>query len=68
MKNWYDQVRGIIGQTILDSLHVHIEAEDNPIQVWKTLASLFDKNDVVSAYCFEKKINGLEPKQFDRIE
>ena len=35
-----DQARGIIGQTISDSLHVYIETGDNLIKVWKTLFSL----------------------------
>ena len=28
-----DQARGLIGQTVADSLQVSIEAEDNPIEV-----------------------------------
>jgi hypothetical protein len=52
-----DQARGLIGQTISDSLQLHvevegiqlhIEVEDSPIEVWKTLSSLFDKSDDVS--------------------
>jgi hypothetical protein len=40
-----EYTRGLIGKTILDSLHIHIEVEDNPIKVWKKLASFYDKND-----------------------
>ena len=34
----------------------------------KTLASLFDKSDDVSAYYIENKIPELDPKYFDRIQ
>ena len=50
-----DQGRGLIGQTIADSLQVSIEAEDSPVQVWKILSSLFDKSDNVSAYYLETR-------------
>jgi len=63
-----DQERGIIGQTILDSLQVSIEVEYHLIEVWKILASLFDKSDDVSACCIEKKIHELAPNDFDMIE
>ena len=59
-----DQARGLISQTIADSLQVSIEAEDNPIQVWQILSSLFDKYDDVSAYYLEKKIFDLELANF----
>ena len=36
-----DQARGLIGQTVADSLQVSIEAEYNPVQVWQILSSLF---------------------------
>ena len=55
-----DQARGLIGQTVVDSLQVSIEVEDNSVQVWKILSSLFDKSDDVSAYYLEKKIFDLE--------
>ena len=29
-----DQARGLIGQTIADSVQVSIEAEDNPVPIW----------------------------------
>lgn len=45
-----DQARGLIGQTVSDSLQVHIEAEDSQVKLWKTLVSLFDKSDNVYAY------------------
>ena len=32
-----DQARGLIGETIADSLQVSIEAEDRPVQVFQTL-------------------------------
>ena len=35
-----DQARGLIGQTVADSLQVSIEAEDNSVAVWKTFFSL----------------------------
>jgi hypothetical protein len=63
-----DQERGIIGQTISNSLQVSIEAEDNLVEVWKIIASLFDKSDDVFAYYLEKKIHELAPNNFDRIE
>jgi hypothetical protein len=63
-----DQARGIIGQTVLDSLQVSIEAEDNLIEVWNIIASLFDKYDDVSTYYLEKKIHELDPNNFDRKE
>jgi hypothetical protein len=53
---------------VSNSLQVHIEVEDTPIEVWKTLASLFDKSDDVSAYYLENKIHELDPKYFERIE
>lgn len=62
----YDQAGGLIGQTVAYNLQVHVEAQDNPIEVWKTLALLFDKIDGVYAYYFEKKIHGLDPKEFDK--
>ena len=64
----YDQARGLIGQTVVDNLQVYIEALEDPIQVWKALATLFDKTDGVSAYYFEKKIHSIDPNEFDRIE
>eukprot|EP01018_Ginkgo_biloba_P038716 Gb_00331 [translate_table: standard] len=47
---------------------VHIKSEDSPIEVWKTLASLFDKSDEVSAYYLERKLHELDPRDFERIE
>ena len=35
-----DQARGLIGQTVADSLQVSIEAEDNSVAAWKTFFSL----------------------------
>jgi len=64
----YDQERGLIGQTITNDLQVHIEAQENLVEVWKTLATLYDKNDGAYAYYFEKKIHSIGPKEFDRIE
>ena len=52
----------------MDSLEVHIEAKDNHIEVWKTLASLFDKSDHVSVNNIENKIHEFDPKDLDRIE
>ena len=49
------------------SLQVSIEVEDKPVEVWKTLSSLFDKSDDVSAYYLEKKIFELDPTNFDRV-
>ena len=63
-----DQARGFIGQTIADSLQVGIEAEENQVQVWKILSSLFNKSDDVSAYYLEKKIFELELVDFERVE
>ena len=37
-----DQARGLIGQTVVDSLQVSIEAEDNSVQVLQILSSLID--------------------------
>ena len=62
-----DQARGLIIETIYDSLHVHTKDKDNSIEVWKNLASLFDKNVDVSAYSLENKIYEFSPKYFDRI-
>ena len=63
-----DQARGLIGQTVADSLQVSIEAEENPVQVWQILSSLFDKYDDVSTYYLEKKIFDLKPADFERVE
>eukprot|EP00253_Pinus_taeda_P001586 PITA_01586 len=63
-----DQARGLIGQTISHSLQVSIEEEDNLVEVWIILASLFDKSDDVSSYYLEKKIHELDPTNFDRVE
>ena len=64
----HDQARGLIGQIVADNLQVHIEAQENPVEVWKTLATLFDKTDDVYAYYFENKIHSIDPNEFDRIE
>ena len=53
------QERGIIEKTISNNLQVHIKVEDNPIDVWKTLASLYDKFYDVSSYYLENKIHEL---------
>ena len=63
-----DQARGIIGQIVADSLQVIIEEEDILVEVWKTISSLFDKYDGVSAYYLEKHIFELDPTNFDRVE
>ena len=63
-----DQARGLIGQMVSDSLQVSIEAEDSPFEVWKIIASLFDKYDDVSSYYLEKKVHELDPNSFERIE
>lgn len=63
----YDQAIGIIGQTIVDNLHVHIEAQKNLVEVWKNLATLFDKTDGFSTYYFENKIHRIDPKESDGI-
>ena len=44
-----------------------LKDKDNPIDVWKNLSSLFDKNVDVSAYSLENKIYEFGPKFFDRI-
>ena len=62
-----DKSRGIIGQTVLDSLQVGIEEEDNPVKVWKTLASLFDKYDDVYAYYLENNVHELDPTNFEGV-
>ena len=67
-ENQCDQARGLIGQTVADNLQVHIEALKDSVQVWKALATLFDKIDGVFAYYFEKKIHSIDPSEFDRIE
>ena len=41
---------------------------ENLVEVWKSLATLFDKTDGVSTYYFQKKIHSIDPKEFDRIE
>ena len=63
-----DQARGIIGQTVENSLQISIEEEDNSIQVWKFLSSFFDKSDDVSTYYLENKIFDLDPAEFERAE
>ena len=63
-----DQARGLIGQTVADSLQVSIEAKDSLVQVWKIISSLFDKSDDVSAYYIENNIFDLEPTHFERVE
>jgi hypothetical protein len=63
-----DQTRGFIGQMVSNSLQVSIEVENNPVEVWKILASLFDKSDDIVAYYLEKKIHELDPNNFDRIK
>ena len=63
-----DQARGLIGQTVADSLQVSIEAEDSPVQVWQIVSSLFDKSNDVSTYYLEKNIFDIEPANFERIE
>ena len=63
-----DQAREIIGQTVSNSIQVIIEGEDNLVEVWKTLSSLFDKSDNVSAYYLENNIFELDPTNFDRVE
>lgn len=64
----YVQARRLIGQTVADNVQVHIEAYDNSVEVWKSLASLFDKIYGVFAYYFENKIHSIDPKEFDRIK
>jgi len=63
----YDQARGLIGQIVAYNLQVHIEDQDNLVEVWKYLATIFDKTDGVSAYYFKNKIHSTDPKEFDRI-
>ena len=62
-----DQARGLIGQIVLDSIKVSIEEEDIMVEVWKVLASLFDKSDDVSTPYLEKKIHELDPTNFERV-
>jgi hypothetical protein len=38
------------------------------IEVWKNLASLYDKTNGVSSYYIENKIHELDPRDFERIE
>ena len=59
-----DQERGLIGQTITDSIQVSIEAEGSPVQVWQIISSYFEKSDDVSAYYLEKKSFDLKPTDF----
>ena len=63
-----DQAMGLIGQTVPDSFQVSIEVEDNLLQVWKIISSLFDKSDDVSTYYLEKKIFDPEFAGFERVE
>ena len=62
-----DQVRGLIGQTVADSLPVSNEAEDSLVQAWQILSSLFDKSDDVSAYYLEKNIIELKPADLKEL-
>ena len=66
-EDWCDQARRLTGQIGSDNLQVHIEAKNNPIEVWKTLDYLFNKNDDVFSYYLENKIYDIDPKYFDRI-
>ena len=59
-----NQARGLIGQMVSNSLQVHIEVEDTPVEVSKTLYFLFDKYDDLSSYYLENKIHELDPKYF----
>jgi hypothetical protein len=62
-----DQESNIIGKTIYDSIHVSIRVEENLVEVWKILTSLFDKFDDVSTYYLEKIIHEIHPNNFYRI-
>ena len=62
-----DQARGIIGKMVADSIQVSIEEEDIPIEVLKTVSSIFGKYVDVSAYYIEKNIFDLDPTNFDRV-
>ena len=53
---------------VSDSLQVSIEADDNLVEVWKIIASLFDKYDYVSTYYLEKKIHELDPTNLEIVE
>ena len=53
---------------VSDSIQVSIEVEDNPIEVWKIIASLFDKPDDMFAYYLETKIHDLNPTNFETVE
>jgi hypothetical protein len=64
----YEHARGFIGQIIYDRLQVYIESEYDPIEVWKIIASMYEKIDDVSTYYLENKIHELHPKDFERIE
>ena len=57
----------IYWKIISNGLQLHIEDEDKPFEVWKTIASLFDKSDDISTYYLENKIHELDPNYFDRI-
>ena len=65
-----DQARGLLGQTVADSLQVSIEVEDSLVHVWEIISSLFDKSDDVSVYNFERRsltLNLLTLKELSYI-
>ena len=63
-----DQARGLIGQTILNSLQVSIEERDSLVKLWIILASLSDKFDDVSFCYLEKKVHDLDPTNLEIVE
>ena len=59
-----DQARWFIGQTVSDSIQVSIEEKGSMVELWKIIASLYDKFDDVYACYLEKKVCELDPTNF----
>ena len=53
---------------VLDSLQVSIEEKENLFELWKNLASLYDKFDDVSTCHLEKKVHELDPTNLEIVE
>ena len=59
-----DQARWFIGQIVSDSIQVSIEEKGSMVELWKIIASLYDKFDDVYACYLEKKVRELDPTNF----
>lgn len=66
--NRMDEAFGLLCLSISLELLFHVEACKTPNDIWKTLETLFGKQDEMRGHFLENEFNSLDPRSFDNIQ